>query len=141
MPWVKETASEAGPFFWQVSSYYLKKHGGSYAPRLFKKIISKEIIKLNEEEDLRSIILLSIIESYREYNSSKGSVDLVNWISWMVPYKVSKMVTWRVTHPVEPSDLCVDEPQVLDNTEKQISIIGRELGLTGKQRKFYRSKR
>jgi len=141
LPWVDETLYQDSPFLLHSASYKLKRMGGVVAPKLFKKIVSDEILRLNELEDLKASLCLAIIESYRSYKPSKGKVDLVNWLSWNIPYQFSKLVTWRITHPIEPFEEASDTPEniLLDpfsGNDYKIAIICEDLGLS-KQVKYY----
>lgn len=139
--WVAEVLCEDSPFLRQVASYHLRQHGSSYAPRFFKTVLANEILRLTELEDLKSSLKLAIIISYRNYNPSKGNVSLVDWLSWKIPYEMSKLVTWRVAHTVEPFEEAflpveIERFERTSETERQIAILSEDLGLD-KQTKYY----
>lgn len=139
--WPGGVLYEGSPFLRQVASYYLNFYGGSYAPRFFKTIIADEILRLNEKEDLIGYLKLAIILSYRNYKPSKGNVSLVTWLSWRIPYELSKLVTWKVTHPIGPFDESfipaeIERFEETFETERQVAILSEDLGLE-KQSKYY----
>ena len=139
--WVDEVLYENSPFLRQVASYHLRPTGRSSSPRIFKRILANEILRLTEPEDLKAIVKLAIVVSYRNYKPSKGNVSLVNWLSWRIPYEVSKWVTWREAHPVEPFEEAflppeIDEFERTFEIERQIVILSKDLGLE-KQIKYY----
>ncbi len=101
-PWIDDVLYMGSPFLRQVASYHLRVAGSSYAPRLFKTVLASEIIRLNEMDDLKASLRLAIIIAFRMYDLSKGNVSLVTWLAWKIPYELSKLVTWRIFHPVEP---------------------------------------
>ena len=139
-PWVDDVLFEVSPFLRQVASYHLRPFGSSSAPRFFKTVIAHEILRLNEPEDLRAAVKLAVIICYRGYRPSKGNVDLVTWLSWRIPYELSKLVAWRKAHPIEPFEECFLplEIEQFDRTlevERQIGILSEDLGL-GSQTKL-----
>jgi hypothetical protein len=134
IPWIDEVLYKDSPFLLEVASYRLRKYGCSYAPKIFKTVIANEILRLNELEDLRSMVLLAIVISYRRYNPAKGKVDLTNWLSWTIPYELSKLVTWKITHPIEPAEVEYIHPEMEEfekniEIENQISILCKELNI------------
>jgi hypothetical protein len=140
-PWVKEVLYENSPFLRQVASYRLRDQGGSSCPRIFKTILGNEIFRLMEIEDLEASLRVAIVVSYREYNPAKGNVSLVNWLSWRIPYELSKLVTWKVTHPIGPFDEAFSpaEIDIFERTfelERQIVILSKDLQID-KQAKYY----
>jgi len=144
-PWVKEILYEGSPFLRQVATYYLRPFGSSYAPRFFKTIIAGEILRLNEMEDLHASLFLSIIEAHSRYDPDKGNTDLVNWLSWTIPYEFSKLVTWRVTHPITPFEEAVEDPQRVEfesvfEKERQVVIMVDDLGLSRQLKYYYLNK-
>jgi hypothetical protein len=145
-PWINEVLYINSPFLRQVASYHLRKFGSSYAPKIFKNTIGNEILRLNDFEDLRSCIILSIIESYRAYNSMKGNVNLINWLSWKIPYEVSKLVTWRVTHNIYPFNEEFNDPLIntfedQNRIEYQINLLCSDLNLDSQTKYYYLRKR
>ena len=139
-PWIDEVLYYDSPFLRQVASYLLRRHGGSYAPRIFKRVISGEILRLNTLEDLRGVVNLAIVEAFRKHDPH-GGTDLPNWLSWYVPYEVSKLVTWRVFKPLEPFSEAVfsielAEFENFDSSVSEIAIISSDLGLD-RQKKYY----
>ncbi len=144
-PWVDEIIYYDSPFLRQVASYHLRVFGSSSAPRFFKTILAGEILRLTELEDLKASIMLALVIAYRAYNPSKGNVSLVTWLSWKIPYEVSKLVTWKVTHPISPVDefyVSRDFDRFCDTVEivKQIGILSEDLDLD-KQTKYYYSRK
>ena len=143
--WIEEVLYENSPFLRQVASYHLRPLGSSSAPRFFKRILAGEILRLNEEEDLRSSVLLSIIISFRKYNPAKGNVSLVTWLSWNIPYELSKLVTWRIVHPVGPFEEYFFSPEIKEfeevcGIERQIDILSIDLGLERQSKYYYLQK-
>lgn len=139
--WIDEVLYEDSPFLRQVASYHLRRLGSSSAPRFFKKILANEILRLTELEDLKASVRMSVVVSYRNYKPSKGNVSLVTWLSWRIPYELSKLVTWRVAHPVEPFEEVFLLPDIVEfdetsERERQVVIISNDLGLE-KQTKYY----
>ena len=140
-PWIDEVVYPKSPFLRQIASYFLRPFGRSSAPRFFKNLVGDEILRLNDFEDLRSSIHLAIIKSYRDYKPYLSDQSLVTWMSWKIPYEVSKLVTWQVTHPIGPFEESFFPPEILDfeNTfefERQVDIISKDLKLE-KQSKYY----
>jgi hypothetical protein len=140
-PWITLVAKPQSPFMRQVASYLLRKQGGSYAPRFFKEIVASEIIRLTESEDLTSILNLSIIESFAEFRPGKGT-DLVNWLSWKIPYHCSKLVTYRAIHSIEPCERSaipknLTEFEGIEATKRKVAIICSDLGLKRQNRYYY----
>lgn len=141
-PWISEVLYKNSPFLRQVASYHLRVFGSSYSPRFFKNIIANEILRLTEQEDLYSIIRLAIIICYRNYDPSKGNVSLVTWLAWRIPYEVSKLVTWRVTHLISPfiEEFLPTEIEEFERTfelERQIGIISKDLELDKRSKHYY----
>jgi hypothetical protein len=127
-PWIDEVISGPTPFLQRVSGYILKNQGHGCAPDIYKKVVSTEIIRLTGHKDLKAIVFLAIVESYRKYDPSKGRCDIVTWLAWQIPYIVSKWVTWKVTHPIEPVIESVDPAEPEFNTlDRHIGIISKEL--------------
>ena len=59
------------------------------APPSIKEAMSLLISKTYEREDIVQSIIAAFIEAYRTWKPNKGS-DLINWLSWRVPYLTSK---------------------------------------------------
>ena len=141
-PWIDKVLYKESPFLRQVASYHLRQFGSSSAPRLFKSIVAGEIYRLNEEEDLKASLRAAIVIAYRKYNPAKGNVSLVNWLSWKIPYEMSKWVTWKVTHPIEPfiEDFLPAEIIRFERTlekERQIGILSEDLNLEKQVKQYY----
>ncbi len=144
-PWIDEVLYSKSPFLRQVASYYLRVYGSSSAPRFFKNLIGDEILRLNEPEDLKASIHAAIIIAYREFKPYITDQSMVTWLSWRIPYEVSKLVTWRVIHPIGPFDECflppeIDEFERTFEVERQIGIISKDLGLERQSKSFYLQK-
>lgn len=144
-PWISEVLHSDSPFLRQVASYHLRPLGSSSAPRFFKSILAGEIIRLNETEDLKAALRLSIIISYRDYNPSKGNVSLVTWLAWRIPYELSKLVTWRVVHPITPFEESflpseIEEFERTFEVKRQIGILSKDLDLDKQSKHYYLKK-
>lgn len=140
-PWIDDVLYPESPFLRQVASYLLRRQGGSRAPRFFKTVLAGEIWRLNEYEDLRASVQLAIVEAHRKYNPSKGKVDLVNWLSWNVPYEISKFIVWRIVAPIGPFSEAYTPSEIplfegISATERKIGILSEDLGLD-RQTKYY----
>jgi hypothetical protein len=140
-PWIDEILYPGSPFLRQVASYFLRPYGRSSSPRFFKNLVGSEILRLNELEDLKSSINLAIVISYRDYKPYYSDQSRVTWMSWRIPYEVSKLVTWRVVHPIEPCEECflpleIEEFNRVFEIKRQIGIISKDLCLE-KQYKYY----
>jgi len=141
-PWINEVLCIDSPFLRQVASYHLRPFENSASPKFFKNILANEIVRLNEIEDLKAAIRLSIVISYRDYNPSKGNVSLVNWLAWRIPYELSKLVTWRVVHSISPfsEDFLPSEVEDFERTfevERQIGILSKDLELNKQSMHYY----
>lgn len=140
-PWIDEVLYFGSPFLRQIASYHLRLLGGSSSPRFFKTVLGNEILRLTGLKDLKAFTFLSIIEAFRIYNPSKGNVNLVTWLAWRVPYELSKLVTWKVTHPIGPFEEAFLPPDIEDfertfTIERQVDILSKDLKLE-KQTKYY----
>lgn len=138
-PWKMAVLYPGSPFLRQIASYFFPE--GSNTPRFFKQILGDEILRVMGAEDLGSVIDLAIVASYRRFNP-KG-VDLITWLSWMIPYECSKWVYWRELHSVlldEKVDVALNEFESRDWREDRIAILCDEVGLC-KQSKYYYSGR
>jgi hypothetical protein len=144
--WIDEVLYRDSPFLQQIASHFLRKYGSSYAPRFFKRVLGNEILRLNHYDDLRSCVILAIIESYRDYNPAKGNITLVNWLSWRIPYEVHKLVTLTETKIIVPVDIEFKDPMIermedSDYINHQIDIVCSDLCLGKQVRYSYKQKR
>lgn len=139
--WIDLVTKPNSPFLRQIASYHLRLYGSSYAPRIFKRVIADEMLRLNEKEDIRATINLAIIESYREFDPKKGT-DLITWLSWRIPFHCSEWLTYQVTHPIEPFDESVLSPEIIKFEEllhsgEKVAIISQDLELSRFTKHYY----
>ena len=116
--WIVLVLVPNSPFLRQVSTYHLREFGSSYAPRFFKKIVSQEILRLYESEDLKSLLTLAIIESYREFDPDRG-LSRLNFMSWRIPYLFARQIKIRKTHLIEPFEEAYypDDYKIIEETD------------------------
>jgi len=142
-PWGEEVLQPDSLFLSQVASYKLRIYGCSYAPTIFKQALGRVFLQLYEMEDLRASLRLAIVEAYRSYDSGKGRVDYVNWLSWKIPYEMSKLLTWRIVRYIYPLEEYInprlEEFEEKDEQSRQFGIITSEISLA--RRKFERYQR
>jgi len=141
LPWAKDVARPDSPFMLQVSGHLLKSVGGVLAPHILKRLMAHEICRVMFRKDLEASIMLSLIETYRRHDMTKG-VDIVNWLSWITPYECSKLVYWRDIHPSDWQDTPeLDIESTIDSSVSvRIQLLCDILGLSKQLRYYYRRK-
>lgn len=139
-PWIDEVNRGDSPLMFQVSSYFLRKYGSSAAPRFFKKIVASEIFRLTGIEDMRCTILLAIVDAYKAFDPNKGS-NLASWLSWRIPYIMSKYVQCMKVDHIEPYEKTYEEDySILDDNKIIADIIFDDLNLSDSHKQYYRKK-
>lgn len=137
-PWINIVNRPDSPFMLQVASYFLRKQGSSAAPKFFKQIVASEIFRIIGKEDIECTILLAIIDAHKHFLYGKGT-DIVNWLSWRVPYITSKYVRCIEVNSIEPFEEAYEEDYSrLDYKNRQLDIIARELRMSGSHKEYYR---
>lgn len=136
--WVEQVNTPISPFMLQVSSYFLRKQGSSAAPKLFKRIVASELYRLAGSEDLKCTILLAIIDAYKTHDYNKGS-NLINWLSWRIPYITSKYLQCIQVRYIEPFiEEYEPDYSIIEGKNKQLDIIFEDLKLPRTHRQYYR---
>ena len=140
--WADEVIYPGSPLLRQIAAYRLKKIGGAKAPRFFKQLLGDEILRVMGKADLKASLLLGVVVAYRRFEPEKGTMTLINWLSWVAPYEASKHIYWRQFHPVEPFDeeyipAGLEEFESLNVIDHRIGILADDLGLDRQKKLYY----
>ncbi len=139
-PWIEEVNKPDSPFMIQTSTYFLRRQGSSLAPRFFKKVVASELYRLTGKEDMKATILLGLIEAYRTFLYGKGS-NISNWLSWKIPYIVSKYIQPIQVKYIEPTNEFYEEDySLIDDKKNFLDIITNNTEISNSQKKYYLSK-
>ena len=94
--WANYVSYTNSPILRQVASYHLRDFGFSNAPRDIKQDLGNYIFESIGVDDFTQTILLAGVEGVRGYDSSRGNCSLVNYLSWYIPYRVSRLTAWVI---------------------------------------------
>lgn len=136
--WVDKSLQTRSKLLLQTTGYILWPVGGVFAPFSLRDIVIKEILRLNDYEDLRSSLILSIIEAYREFIPDHGT-DIVNWLARRVPYLFSKVITWRIFHGIDENfSYSIDFSIDFRVDDVRVDLISEQLGLSPQLKRYYK---
>jgi hypothetical protein len=122
VPWTDKVVYDGSVVLKRVAYYVYSRRGITSPTKFLLTVMAEEIYRVTGLEDLKQILLLSVTICYRKYNPLRGNCDLINYLSWMVPYEASKLISWKAIHPIGPESLLIEpiEPEFFSIEDESI---------------------
>lgn len=136
-PWIEDVNKPTSPMMAQVASYFLRRQGSSAAPKFYKKIVAQEIYRLTGPEDLKCTILLAIVDAYKTFMYGRGT-KLSDWLSWRIPYVISRYVSAIEVKHIYPTDELYEEDySFIEDKKNLIDIIAKDLKISHSHKTYF----
>ena len=107
LPWTSWVLKMDHRFLMRVAGFGL---GDLSKPAWQKRIWVKELLRVNDFEDLQQSLLEAIVVTYHKFDLDKAHATVREWLAWRLAPEFAKLVSPLERKPVEPFDLYYEDP-------------------------------
>jgi hypothetical protein len=120
LQWAEAITYPDSPIFPVIVSHLLTTNDYSSCPYIIRRILARELFKVNSREDLVAALVAGGWAAYKRWDPKKGKAQsFVTWLSWTIPFETCKFLYWRA---IKEDDTLLQEENTVESRDDIIDL-------------------